>query len=146
MCIVLKYARERWAILFIVSCLPLVCSGCGNRMGSVEGSVTYDGQPIEKGIINFESADGQVQRSGAAIENGKYRIANISPGKKIVRIEGQRKTGRKVQLKVPRGVVAPSKPVDEYLDIVPAVYNKQSTLTAEVESGTNQLDYALEAK
>ena len=115
-------------------------------MGSVEGSVTYDGQPIEKGIINFESADGQVQRSGAAIENGKYRIANISPGKKIVRIEGQRKTGRKVQLKVPRGVVAPSKPVDEYLDIVPAVYNKQSTLTAEVESGTNQLDYALEAK
>ena len=46
-------------LLFVAcSMIPLLI-GCGGESGiSVNGTVTYDGQPLQSGSVTFEPADG----------------------------------------------------------------------------------------
>lgn len=119
----------------------VVVSGCGGgasdapSMFEVTGTVTFDGKPLEKGSIVFDSADGQTKAAAGGIENGKFSFE--SPlGPKTVRISATRETGQK----------------DEYGETVsesyiPAKYNAESKLEATVErSGENKFDYALDPK
>ncbi len=69
--------------------LPLI-TGCGGSESVVSGSVTYDGQPIEKGSILFQPADGEGASCGGPIENSKYKI-ETTPGKKLVQIVAVKK-------------------------------------------------------
>jgi hypothetical protein len=69
-----------WLVLFV--CL----AGCGAKVASVSGRVTYENQPIEKGTINFMPADGVGSIAGGEVSGGKYQVAKIPPGKKIVEI------------------------------------------------------------
>ena len=47
---------RRWMIpLAVLVCLGLL-AGCGPVMGTIQGEVTVDGKPIEKGIIVFAPA------------------------------------------------------------------------------------------
>lgn len=140
--------RVKLVALLSFMCLFSILTGCGNRMGTVQGEVTFDGQPIERGTISFESVEEKGVRSGAAIEDGKYQAREVVPGEKIVRIMGQRKTGRKISLRAmaPPGAPVPSEPIDEYVEFIPSIYNTQSELTAEVTSGSNQMDFPLKSK
>ena len=63
-----------WCRLGMVVVGLAACAGCGKGLATVEGNVTFDGQPVEKGTIVFEPADGVGPTGGGAIENGKYRI------------------------------------------------------------------------
>jgi hypothetical protein len=87
-------------IASLVFCLTAVwlAPGCGGSSGPIryplEGAVTYDGQPVPGGTIEFEpdSSKGNRGPAGyATIENGRYAT---SPGKgtvggpHIVRITG----------------------------------------------------------
>ena len=55
-------------------------------MARVEGIVTFNGEPVNRGMINLEPIDGKGQVVGAAVKGGTYRIDNVLPGEKIVRI------------------------------------------------------------
>ena len=140
--------RVKLVALFSLMCLFSILTGCGNRMGSVQGEVTFDGQPVQRGTISFESVEEKGVRSGAAVEDGKYQAREVVSGKKIVRIMGQRKTGRKMSPRamVPPGVSVPNVPMDEYVEFIPSIYNTQSELTADVTSGSNQIDFPLKSK
>ena len=69
--------------------------GCGNSGGlekvTVEGAVTFDGQPITNGEIQFHPTEGTMGPvSGAPIVDGRYRVeakGGVPVGKHIVRIE-----------------------------------------------------------
>jgi|GEM_PF-5928033 len=52
------------------------------RAAAVFGKVTYEGKPIEKGLINFVS-EGDSINATASITNGEYRCT-VTPGQKSI--------------------------------------------------------------
>lgn len=132
--------------MFLLAALALVLAGCGGAT-SVAGKVTWDGKPVEKGTITFEPADGKGQSTGGAIEGGRYELKGATtpgPGKQIVRIRGMRKTGKSIKAGPP---FPPEKMIEEEEEFLPAGYNVNSTLTAEISAGVaNEKDFELSAK
>jgi hypothetical protein len=118
--------------------------GCGGGGVSVKGEVTFDGKPVDEGSISFESADGKGPSMGGRIEAGRYEVsAQGGAGRKVVRIRGVLKTGRKVEAgpPVPKGVL-----IDEIKGPIPAAYNEQSTMTVDLAAGkVNEHDFPLKS-
>ncbi len=82
---------KRWVGLLV---LAAVCAaGCGDSTtGTVSGEVTYEGKPVETGYITFHPADGGKGTEVAApIKDGRFTVANLSPGPKMVHIAGNSK-------------------------------------------------------
>ncbi|NLF09432.1 MAG: hypothetical protein GX594_15845 [Pirellulaceae bacterium] len=112
--------------------------GCGaNKPLKIEGSVTYGGEPVQKGRITFLSPDGKGPTAAAIIADGKYSVG-VFPGVKQVKIEGFKVVGQ-----VPYSPGS-SEMVDDLEPIIPAKYNEKSELTVEISSGTRSLDFNLE--
>jgi hypothetical protein len=64
-----------------------LAAGCGSNTATVTGEVTYDGQAVADGMITFLPADGKGQPAAAKIVQGQYKIENLAPGPKVVKIE-----------------------------------------------------------
>ena len=138
------------SILYTVGlALLLGCAGCGKSNGptraAVGGRVTLDGKEIDVGTIAFYPTAGlQGPVAGGSIQNGRYSIArDRGPivGQNRVEIHASKKTGRQVQAPMAeRGVMT-----DESVEAVPACYNTQSKIVADVKSGSNTFDYELTA-
>ncbi|MCL4203728.1 MAG: hypothetical protein KJ000_14605 [Pirellulaceae bacterium] len=128
------------------ACWPIVLlavsmTGCGASDGvdraSVSGTVTLDGQPVGEGSIVFTPTAGTTgPMCFVPIANGAYSIAagDRGPvvGKHKVEIEGYRDTGT-----VDDGGAALKD------QIVPAKYNRQTTLVVEVAKGSNTHNFEL---
>jgi hypothetical protein len=126
--------------------LAITTLGCGDGRVPVKGVVTFDGKPIEDGVITFEPADGCGPATGGQIIHGKYQLvgkAGMLPGKKTVRIAAARKTGRKIPVQfAPSGTM-----IDEVVRYIPDIYNTKTMLFCEVmEHGANEIDFALKQK
>ena len=79
-------------MLRILSGMMVVClaAGCGGaRSGSVNGTVTLDGQPLAKGIISFSGNSSGAGTGGGSIVAGKYEIRDLPPGEYHVHIAGE---------------------------------------------------------
>jgi hypothetical protein len=79
---------RRFTILVLVIA---AFAGCSQEGGTISGSVTFNGQPVEAGSISFRPADGMGQILAARIENGNYSIAGATPGGRTVAIRGTKK-------------------------------------------------------
>ena len=132
-----------WAFGLIVLGITV---GCGSSLATVQGNVTFDGQPIEQGLIVFEPVDGVGPVAGGAIQYGKYQLgteANVTPGSKLVRIRAMRATGKKIKA----GPPAPDDAmVDEIQQYIPDTYNEKSTLSAQIVAGNNAQNFDLRAQ
>jgi hypothetical protein len=115
-------------------------AGCGGKgRVAVEGTVTYDGQPIQAGSIAFLAAEGQGVNTGGAIVDGKYAIAaDVGPkmGKNKVEIRWAKPTGKTYQSETGATLSVTA-------EGLPAKYNDQSELTAQVERGQNTINFDL---
>ena len=135
--------KSRWVDGLILAGL-VFCWGCGSGLVSVEGQVTWQGQPVEEGTIVFEPADGQGPSAGGKIQNGQYRLsgpAGVQPGEKIVRITAARKTGRKLEAGPPS---PPGTWIEEVESYIPTEYNSQSKLRCTIPPGkSSRQDFAL---
>lgn len=129
----------RWCCAALAAVSLALCAGCGDDLVTVEGEVTFAGQPVQEGTISFEPADGQGTSTGGKIEGGRYCLsgdAAVQPGKKLVRIIGVRKTGRMI----PAGTPAPAGTMVEEMErYIPTNYNTTSKLTCEVTPGETNL-------
>jgi hypothetical protein len=128
------HARSWFAGVLFAGLLP-AGFGCGDGKVRVRGTVSFDGKPVESGVISFDPADGQGPNTGAAITGGRFEMSGAAvatPGKKIVRIRASRPTGRKIESGPP---APPGTLVDELEAFIPAHYNEKSTLTAEILPG-----------
>jgi hypothetical protein len=108
---------------------------------AVSGTVTLDGQPLEKGMIQLIPAGGRGQtQAGAPIERGSYSIPQREgpvPGRYTVVI-----TAAEGSSTAPAG--APGKEVPIPKELIPAKYNTKSTLALEVKKGEkNRGDFEL---
>jgi len=112
-----------------------ILSGCGGEtyapeLGSVTGKVTMEGKPLADATVTFIPADGP---PSAAITDasGTYRLKfkngadGALPGKHTV-------------------TISTDKDGSGAAETVPAKYNKNTTLTAEVKAGENPpIDFEL---
>ena len=121
------------------------CLGCSSKQTTIEGAVSFDGQPVERGSITFEPASGTGPSAGGTIENGRYKIdaSGVTPGEMIVRISAVRPTGKKIEAGPPE---PPGTLVEEVRPYIPAAYNEQSTLKAQVKAGKVTQDFALKSR
>ena len=144
----LKPRCQRPAAACIAALLLLTAAmGCtddaGGRIG-FEGRVTVDGNPLEKGSISFRPMKGTSgPTAGGSIIDGKFAIEpkdSLFPGSYRVEIRASRKTGKKVKDHT-FGTM-----VDHWEQYLPEKYNRQSTLTAEVNPGMEMLEFSLSLK
>ncbi len=131
-------------LLLSVGWISLVLPGCGGTgRQPISGMVTYRGQPLDRGRIEFEPLDGQGSAGGATIQNGAYRIPadrGLLPGRYKVRIHAP--TGER---RAPTGPPGDSPVSPPPQDKIAPRYNMQSTLTAEVtKAGSNIFDYTVD--
>jgi hypothetical protein len=126
------------AALVVLALLP----GCGPARAPLQGTVSYDGAPIDNGTISFipEGAEGPARPKAATrITNGQYAFEpNFGPfpGKYKVEITWDQKTGRRIS-------TGDADSRDETKQILPSKYNTQTELTAEVKRGQTKLDFNL---
>ena len=114
----------------------LGCGPAGLNTRPVSGKVTFDGQPIAEGRIQFRAVEGDQRAFSGEIKNGQYTLQALA-GKMKVEIIASRPVPGKFDESNPGEKV----PVGEMY--IPARYNSQTELTAEVTTGKNQFDFAL---
>src|SRR5688500_13296358 len=81
------------------ACLALSTGcGAGGDLGSISGTITVDGAPVEIGTIHFRPADAPDSRgAGASIEAGRFQLPTehgLKPGKYEVSVQASQKTGQ----------------------------------------------------
>lgn len=134
MCFVFPRGRAFLGSLFAL----LVIAGCGGGGADdypVQGSVTLDGQPVAEGQIYFFAAN----------REGTPQICNIVDGKFEGRVtEGQ----KRVEITATRESSTPAPDgLPNYVSYIPAAYNTESTLTAEVKAdGDNDFTFPLQSQ
>jgi hypothetical protein len=121
--------------LVLLTCL----AGCGRSGGliAISGTVSYDGQRIEKGIVTFVPADGKGPTAAAVIADGKYSV-KVAAGRKLVRIEAYKVLGQHPYSKYNPRIVVDQK------QILPPRYNTKSELACDISSSNRTCDFALE--
>ena len=120
------------------------CGGSGNR-AAIDGVVTCDGKPLEKGQITFVPQIGtKGPTAGAEIAAGKFTIpaaGGTFAGKFRVEVTASRPSGRKIPDRLT------GKLVDAYEQFIPQKYNADSQLTADVKAGAeNRFEFAVNSK
>jgi hypothetical protein len=116
-------------------------AGCHSSKPVMEGTVTLDGIPIEKGTIRLIPFDGNGQTAGCGIVDGKYRM-QAAPGRMQVRINANRKDGTMLDPLNPGSGAR----VDRYREYIPDRYNEKSELEFTVQAGRNVADFMLEGE
>jgi hypothetical protein len=131
-------------------------AGCGSSNDelprqAVSGSVTFNGEPLGQGRIQFEpaSADAKIA-AGGDITGGRFSIARDqgpTPGEYRVTISssGIQKSGTDTspgaEPVTKRGAVRLAPPAPE---LIPKEYNAKTTLKAKVEgNGSNTFEFTL---
>jgi len=130
-----------YGIVALLASMTVLClTGCGPsgpNLHRVAGTVTFDGKPVEEGRIQFRAVDGDQRAFSGMIESGEYELETVS-GKMSVEITASRIVPGKFDESNPGEKV----PVGEMY--IPARYNSQTELTAEVpEGGAKQVDFVL---
>lgn len=134
-------------LLGVVAVSLSACSSDAIDRARVSGTVSYNGQPLETGMIELYPIDGTGGPStGGIIEQGQYEIpADKGPlveGAYQVRITSMRKTGKTF---VDRD--RPNQVIDWPANLIPAQYNTQSTLKVTIASdrSQNKFDFDLQS-
>jgi hypothetical protein len=117
---------------FVIAALLLCGCGGGNELGrhAISGTVTFQGQPLDHGLIEFSPAamaDGV--QSGSAIADGKYEIIEdygLPPGKYKVVISSAGPGS------APRPIDSPGDAPPPSPERIPAKYNAKSELIIDV--------------
>ena len=124
--------------LYLLIGLAWLTTGCGTGPKTywVQGTVTFDGQPVETGEIIFVPLDKDLGPDAGPITNGTFAFA-VKAGKKRVEIRASREVPGK------RTSMGPV-----YEDYIPARYNSRSELPpVEVApAGKNQWEFPLTSK
>jgi hypothetical protein len=131
-----KKFKTKSGLMTLLLAASLLAGGCG-RYGpatyAVTGTVTWNGAPLPDGSIVFMAADDKAAPAAGVIQGGTFAFA-AQAGKKKVEIRAIREVGE----------VIPVMGVKARQSYIPAQYNSQTILTAEVlPGGPNQFAFDL---
>lgn len=133
-------SRLFWLTSLVTPCLIVALTGCGEPTATIEGTITFDGQPVSRGSINFEPVNGDGVPMGCNVEEGRYRVEDVQYGEKIVRIHAVKviSTERTYEH---MGEDSPVTEITE--DLIPLKYNFQSELKLDVNQRLINENYKL---
>ena len=121
----------------VVLALIVAVSGCdsGPRMYRVVGDISWQGQPVVDGNINFLPQNGDVHPVSAKIVNGKYDV-RVPAGKMKVEIFADKDLGYNEAMHQ-----------NVKTRLIPEEYNSLSKLTFDVQANdNNRADFHLPLK
>jgi len=127
-----------------LGCCVVVCGCNHDGRQPLQGTVTLDDQPLPAGDVTFFPLPGTPgPTAGGKIVDGHFSIpaeGGTMAGTFRVQITAQRKTGKQVfdstaQMMDPK---AKNGMIDQYEQYIPARYNQQSELTADVVKGSHK--------
>jgi hypothetical protein len=127
-------------VRFTLSLLvALLLAGCdhGPAKGTVKGTVTLDGQPVDGGVITFVPADGNSQPEAVTIAGGEYAVT-MPVGNKRVEIYWAPSGGKAAD--------TATQGREPIVQRIPTRYNSQSELKHTVEKGESRQDFSLTSK
>lgn len=157
----------RCFVLGFAASLAASIVGCGSADGlgrrySVYGTVTYKGEPVEKGVINFMPDDAKGRAAFSLIENGSYTLSTngdrdgaLSGKYKVTVVSKQVDMAKAEQLfkekakgKMENSIIPKDfmiKATKSAKNLVPARYSTPETskLTAEVKEQSNSIPFEL---
>lgn len=121
--------------------LLVMVFGCGrqDRLVDVRGIITYDGKPVEDGIISFVPEDGLAATAEAVISGGHY-AAHMTTGRRRVAINGFKVVGQR-QLGG-EGMGGPI--VNIRQQVLPERFNTNTSLSCDVTPAVHTYDFSLE--
>jgi hypothetical protein len=124
-----------WASLAVV----LLLCGCPNSSATlptaeVSGAVTWKGQPVARGQIQFLPSEGPSAQG--PIVDGTYRLEAVPVGDCKVSIEAYEDG--------PEVAIGPGKTQKSTVQIIPEKYNTKTELDAAVFAGPNTFDFSPE--
>ena len=114
----------------------LLAAGCGGTpLYTVTGEITWQGQPVDDGQINFLPEDGTIHPVTAKIVNGRYE-AKVPAGRMKVEVHGQKDMGYNEAMHQ-----------HTKKSYIPSEYNAYTILTCDVETHDhNVADFHLPLK
>jgi hypothetical protein len=128
------------------------CGGGGSERAALRGAVTFDGAPVESGVLALiPTAGTEAPSSGCEIKAGKYDIPQDRgpiPGKYRVEITAMRSSGT-LEVKGVNGSTGGASgggAVPKVEMFIPDRYNTKSALTIEITPGRNQQNFELKSK
>jgi hypothetical protein len=109
------------------------CSKSGKDTVTASGTVTFDGQPVETGVIDFVPLnDPKLTSDSGQITAGKFNL-KVSPGKKRIVIHANK-----------AGKIDPVMHEAIRIPYIPEKYNTKSTLEKEISAtGKNEFEFKL---
>lgn len=130
---------KRYMLVF-VSALLLVASGCADgKPTAIRGTVTLDGQPLERGRIEFRPREQTGPIAAAEIVDGEYEGMAME-GKKTVVITGGKVVGQRPFTEAPGSPM-----IEDVRPLVGTEYNENSRLTCDITRSRTEYDFALES-
>jgi hypothetical protein len=71
------------------SLLALAASGCGKSTGNVSGKVTYQGNPLPGGYVNFMNQGEQnITKTSEIKADGSYSVSGLPVGTAKISVQG----------------------------------------------------------
>lgn len=139
-------ARKQTPKLILASMIAVLgfsCVGCGSNkrsdLGQVQGTVTMDGSPLADAQIIF-SPEGGRPSTGVTDAAGKYTLAYIRD------IKGAAVGKHSVRIETLPPPTSDHEVNQVFIEKIPAKYNAETTLTADVKPGENTVDFPLVSK
>jgi hypothetical protein len=129
--------------LFVLSLLVVVSlAGCSHSStrGTVNGTVTLDGQPLKEGVVRFVPVDEKSQTASATVTDGKF-TATVPIGEMRVEFSAPRIIGRHKVYDTPDSPL-----VDDVAELIPERFNVKSELKITVKKGSQNETFPLKRK
>jgi hypothetical protein len=133
----MRHLAARLLGLFLLVAL----TGCGDEQGSVEGTVTFDGKPVESGTITFVRTEGGLVREGAVIKDGAFQ-AHVPPGRYKIEVSAQKTVSKRKQ----KGFDGNWEEIELKDEFIPEWYNTKTELSEEIKPGRNTIKLDLKSK
>ena len=127
------YQPSRSWLAILVTCSVLWCGGCSD-LANVTGKVTLDGAPLPNALVTFTPAEGRAS-TGQTDQDGKYELSYT-----FDRL-GAEVGSHTVRITSAASAESEAGPVET----LPARYNADTELKAELKSGLNEVDFDLES-
>ncbi|MBA3484139.1 MAG: hypothetical protein H0T51_20220 [Pirellulales bacterium] len=86
-------------LLALVGLVALSSCGSSGGVSTISGTVSVDGQPVESGIIHFQSNASSASSGGGAVTDGRFQVVSddgFVSGEYTVVLQAFRKTGRTI--------------------------------------------------
>ena len=141
----LKVGVSRYVLLGALLAPPFLFAGCnGSGRLPVQGEVSFDGEPIKYGHVQFTPISGtEGPTGGAEIRDGAYEVASVRglfKGSYRVELQAWKRSGG-VSIDPATGERTKGGDLKQFL---PLKYNDDSELTVEIESGQRTHNFHLE--